>query len=488
MEKKILYSVGLLLVVVLFVAMVNIASSLSGGGGTGTPSISIIPPSTTANQGDTFSVNVNIDSGSDNLHAAHVELTYDPGVLTNIGVTPGTLLGSPILTEPGTPVVTSGKVTYGASRTSGNPAVPVNGTFFTVQFQVMKTAPAGISALALTNAMLVNDTRANIPGVMANNGTITVSSPTPTPPVTIVPRSVYSAKFVCGVTTVNGGPVLKGNYSTAINVHNPQNVPVNFTKKAVIALQEGSRGNRSSKINFALGPDEAFEIDCSDIGQILNLSQIPMPSFAKGFVVIELDSPNDELDVVGVYTAGGANVESIDVEAINPKAIIPCRKNNININLNTGQGVLATDPNWAVTSPAQAGSIAYVIPSSFCPSPWTCLGAGSHWISFRPNAQSLSTAQTYTYRYNFTLPQCFSNANLSGSSRADGDAGGEIYLNGHFISNTGPFIGPGTTAQPLTFTTSNQAFFNAGLNEVTVDVKDTGGITGFDLVGTVTAT
>lgn len=131
----------------------------------------------------------------------------------------------------------------------------------------------------------------------------------------------YSAKFVCGATNgTNRGPVLNGNYATAINVHNPQVTTANFMKKVVIALPEGPiKGNISNFVRYSLKPDEAFEIDCADIASILSMSNMPMPSLATGFVVIQ--SPLNELDTVGVYTAGGANVESIDVVTVNPKTL-----------------------------------------------------------------------------------------------------------------------------------------------------------------------
>lgn len=293
-----------------------------------------------------------------------------------------------------------------------------------------------------------------------------------------VPNFVYSAKFVCGATNISGGPVLKGNYATAINVHNPQNIVVNFTKKAVIALREESRGNKSNKINFALDPDAAFEIDCTDIDQILNISQIPMPSFAKGFVVIE--SP-DELDVVGVYTAGGANVESIDVETTNPKTIIPCGKTNLT--LNTGQDK-HTDPYWAVTDPPYAATPdAFVVTNPNIQ--WASPLPGSQWISWQASAASGPyplNYTNYTYDLNFTLPPCFSNPILNLSGRADNE--GWVFLNGKFIGTLSTF----NVVNPPPIIWSND--FVSGTNELTVIVRDDppGVVTGLDLAGTVTAT
>ncbi len=136
--------------------------------------VSVVPSNQNVAPGATFSVNVNIDSGSENLQAAHVELNYDPGVLTNVVVTKGSLLGSSILDEPATPIVTTNKVTYGATRASGNTAVPVNGTFFTVQFQV-SSASLGASPLSLVNVQLKQDPSNNIANPQVNDGMVTMN-------------------------------------------------------------------------------------------------------------------------------------------------------------------------------------------------------------------------------------------------------------------------------------------------------------------------
>ncbi len=126
--------------------------------------------------GGLYSLNVNIDSESNDLQFAHVELNYDPNVLTNVTVTKGTLLGSPILDEPGAPSVTSGKVTYGAARTSGNTAVSVKGTFFTIQFRIKSSAPAGSSNVHLSNVNLYDSIASTIPNLILQNGSVNVTS------------------------------------------------------------------------------------------------------------------------------------------------------------------------------------------------------------------------------------------------------------------------------------------------------------------------
>jgi len=146
----------------------------------------------------------------------------------------------------------------------------------------------------------------------------------------IQPASVYSVKFVCGLTStpVNPStlpsepPVKPGNYATAINVHNYHTFDVALCKKAVLAPPEACLtapntpgcfppGNFTGPV--PLHPDQAFEVDCNDIVNLLKPS-LPvgaaLPPFIKGFVEIVVGPnsnlpPINPLSVTGVYTAQG---------------------------------------------------------------------------------------------------------------------------------------------------------------------------------------
>ncbi len=133
----------------------------------------------------------------------------------------------------------------------------------------------------------------------------------------------YAVKFVCGKS--KGEVVAPGTYFTAINVHNPTYQAIRFRKKVIVARRAvvGSETKEESPepdlppkfINAKLGPDQAFEIDCPDIRQILGNNEAP---FLKGFVVIETDI---ELDVVAVYTAAGTDgqIETLETERVSPR-------------------------------------------------------------------------------------------------------------------------------------------------------------------------
>jgi hypothetical protein len=118
----------------------------------------------------------------------------------------------------------------------------------------------------------------------------------------------YVVKFVCGEGDAR--VVAKGQYYTAINVHNPNEDVLVFTKKFAIALPSEKAGPVSKFFEAKLGPDEAFEVDCPDI-----FEHTQMKGFLKGFAVFESER---ELDITAVYTASGATdaIETMDVEHV----------------------------------------------------------------------------------------------------------------------------------------------------------------------------
>ena len=152
---------------------------------------------------------------------------------------------------------------------------------------------------------------------------------------------VYSAKFLCGPALGKEG-VQPGSYSTAINIHNPNNGTVYLYKKAVIAKREDEpRGKISDFHRVILQADEAIEVDCIDIISLLGHEQeveLTAPSqqtqtilqttavspvsslirFIKGFVVIYSTAP---LDVVAVYTASTSVGFGLDVEYLSPSRV-----------------------------------------------------------------------------------------------------------------------------------------------------------------------
>jgi hypothetical protein len=133
----------------------------------------------------------------------------------------------------------------------------------------------------------------------------------------------HSAKFLCGSVTTSDGPVVPGDYQTAINVHNFTAGSVGFYKKAVEALEESLiQPEPSTWVTASLGPDEAFEIDCAEIIEWL-YPQGGAPAFLKGYVVISYEGAAPVLDVVGVYFNYSAKFVCGTVAAGEVAAVVP---------------------------------------------------------------------------------------------------------------------------------------------------------------------
>jgi hypothetical protein len=107
-----------------------------------------------------------------------------------------------------------------------------------------------------------------------------------------------------------------GNYATAIDIHNPS--PVLTVTLYAKAVEDG--GTPSAFSSVTLAPDNAREIDCTDIlSTLLGLSapNYTTTAFTKGFVVLFARGSTSlaaapvllPLDVVGVYTAEPPSVQ-----------------------------------------------------------------------------------------------------------------------------------------------------------------------------------
>ena len=116
-----------------------------GGGEECCPEVYIAPATKNAYPGDTFTVDVWTDSGSDcPVKAAEYSLTWDPTALDFVDCSYIGGYGTPsqILTIP---VEQEGNFLYAISRveTAGNPAAPVDCHVLTLAFQVLQTATPG---------------------------------------------------------------------------------------------------------------------------------------------------------------------------------------------------------------------------------------------------------------------------------------------------------------------------------------------------------
>jgi len=115
----------------------------------------------------------------------------------------------------------------------------------------------------------------------------------------------YAAKYVCGKS---GGEApfnfAAGVYYTSINVHADRETP--FEKTITVSLPDEKPGRITKPIKSGLPNDSSLQIDCANIYTHLKTENIPTPPGqpTEGFVIIRSKA---ELDVVGVYTAMGAD-------------------------------------------------------------------------------------------------------------------------------------------------------------------------------------
>ena len=72
----------------------------------------------------------------------------------------------------------------------------------------------------------------------------------------------YAAKVVCGQRSNDLLQVLRGEYGTTVNIHNPHDVNVRLLKKAVVAkTQRANLGPISDFVEEILPPDGAIGVD-----------------------------------------------------------------------------------------------------------------------------------------------------------------------------------------------------------------------------------
>lgn len=128
-------------------------------------------------------------------------------------------------------------------------------------------------------------------------------------------RYQYAAKFLCTAnipgTSQMTTSVLPGAYSTAVNIHNPNEDTARLRQKIALGPDFVS-----DFVEDDLKPDALLRMDCSQIASHFG----PFIHGAEGFLVIE---SSHSLDVTAVYTAGpvGGQVASIAVEQIRERTI-----------------------------------------------------------------------------------------------------------------------------------------------------------------------
>lgn len=177
-------------------------------------------------------------------------------------------------------------------------------------------------------------------------GAQTKPEPPNTDNVPLQSTDTYAAKFICGVqqdTDIHHiVDAEAGRYATKINVHNNTGMDITFRKKA-IRLRGGEvpLSPAAKKPLEKLGEDQAMEVVCQDIFNLLNVHMLPgaTPPYMEGFVILEVyyqptetpKPPADPLDVEGIYTykgdvpaGGGVTGSGVSIEVV----LYPAKSNS----------------------------------------------------------------------------------------------------------------------------------------------------------------
>lgn len=312
----------------------------------------------------------------------------------------------------------------------------------------------------------------------------------------------YAVKIVCGqMGKPKPWPLPPGRYFTATNVHNPSRCDtVTLRWKVAVALpgphpgpvtepklpESGLAVDRPDRarpgatlieaeaervrprvgpvtgfVEATLGPDEALEIDCSDVKARMESLGTPLPPYVKGWVVIECPS---ELDVVAVYGASTSledTVKTFHTERVPARCLPVC--DDLDANLSTGV------VQWLVKRPGAAAFVPATL-GKLHPN-WLDAPAGSLWIS--PGSEEPGD---YVYRLSFKLCSGFERPELAFALLADDAA--QPLLNGHPLTSLGV---AGFSA--ITTWTAPPAAFRAGDNHLDIVVHNSVFVTGMALHG-----
>jgi Clostridial hydrophobic W len=283
----------------------------------------------------------------------------------------------------------------------------------------------------------------------------------------------YAVKIVAGKLdpkTDAENPLPHGSYFTKVNIHNFSRCDCTTFRWKVALGNPGLRvGPISGFFDATLCADEALEIANRDIFRALEKSGIKPGTHVEGWVVIETPA---ELDVVAVYgTAAKASgeINAFHTERVQPRCLTVCE--DYFADISTGVAP------WEFRGPGTLPTSPYTLTTLSLPHPaWGAAPAGSVWVV--PNTMQ-NVPGDFTYRLQFRLCTGFSTPSLNLTLLADDVA--KVFLNGVSV----PLTGIGGMSAPSTAVATTG--FQAGLNELTIVVKNAIGPTGLVLSGSIEA-
>ena len=151
-------------------------------------SVSVSPQTITASTGDTFTIDIIVDSTDSDVYGAQYELYFDNTILSATSQTQGTFLTQ----DDATANVfandfnnTLGKIVYGEARMGAPAGVTGSGVLASITFETIKS---GTSALTLSYVMLI-DSNGEVM-ITVNSGTCMAAEPGEAPAIT--PEATYT--------------------------------------------------------------------------------------------------------------------------------------------------------------------------------------------------------------------------------------------------------------------------------------------------------
>ena len=162
----------LLMALIAMVCLLQVATAASAAGS------SVSVDSRSVSPGETFTINVTIDSWENSVYGAQYGLTFDPEVLQVVSQTKGDFLshgGVKTLDVTNKFDNTIGELEYGAVRLATKTGVNNSGVLARITFEAVF---AGSTDLSLSNVILADPLARAIDGVVLSDGTVNVGTAT----------------------------------------------------------------------------------------------------------------------------------------------------------------------------------------------------------------------------------------------------------------------------------------------------------------------
>jgi len=187
---------------ILLLALAFVLPSKVGAAAESTLSFS--PSDTTPTVGDTFTVNVNINSGTNEVTGVELHLTFDESKIEAQSITEGTFFTNPNTTTPSISN-TNGTISYTLLVPPGGTGVTGTGTVAVITFKAIAAGNVSLTFSSQTLVTAAGESGVNVlassPSKTITVGASTSSTATPTATPTSSPSSTTSGTGGTSTTT-----------------------------------------------------------------------------------------------------------------------------------------------------------------------------------------------------------------------------------------------------------------------------------------------